>query len=69
MPFKYMVERISSLAYFVEHLELHFESSEVLSFENHESIKYAFYSQCNETRKVLKEVSCKKIFFFLFFNK
>ena len=52
-----MVERISSLAYFVEHLELHFESNEVFRLENHEEIKHVFYSQCNDTKKVLEKVS------------
>ena len=64
MPFKYMIERISSLAYFVEHLEFHFKSSEVFSLENHDEIKHVFYSQCNDTKKVLEKVCCNIIYFF-----
>ena len=57
MTLQHHIGFISSFAYFVEYLELYFKSSEVFSFENHEEVKHAFYSQCNDTRKVLKCVN------------
>ena len=58
MAFKDSVKFISSLAYFVEHLHVIFEPSEINSDENHQKILKAIdYLLTNHTIPILKKVS------------
>ena len=55
------MEYIGSFAIFVEHLEVHFEPSEIFSNESHKNVKHAFDLVRNDTNKILKKVSFNKI--------
>ena len=58
MVFKDIVDKISSLAYFVGHLHIIFEPSEVYSDETHQKIiKATNYLNANNTKQILKKVS------------
>ena len=58
ITFKANFECISSLAYFVEHLHVFFEPSEICSDENNQKIiKAVEYLFANDTKHILKKVS------------
>ena len=58
MEFKDSVEFITSFSYFVEHLHVIFEPSEICSDENNQKIIKAIeYLLANDTKRILKKVS------------